>query len=99
MEEGTPVAYLLAFRFECINRDASMVYLYDIVVDPAWRRRGADRELIERLKALVRETDGAEISGGTGLMNDAARALYRSTGAEEVSDRYVEFVYPRESFA
>lgn len=98
-EENVPIGYLLAFRFDRLDRDANMVYLYDICVLPSRRRRGIGRRLIEGLKGSVAGTDAAEIWVGTSIDNEPARALFAGTGAREVSDRYVEFLYPREGFA
>lgn len=99
VEGDCPVGYLLAFRFDRLDRDASMVYLYDICVSPSHRRRGIGRSLVQGLKGCLADTDAAEIWVGTSVDNEAARALFSVTGAVAVSEQYVEFIYPRDSFA
>ena len=97
-EGRNPVGFLIAYRMPKIARDASMVYLYEIGVDPEYRRRGIATQMIQLLKALCRERDVVEIWVGTENDNAAARALYARTGAVVETEHTIEFVYTRESF-
>lgn len=75
------------------------MYLDDITVSPTYRQRGIGRGLIGELKRLIADTDSAEIWVGTSVDNEAAQALFASTGARNISVRYIEFLYRQDSFA
>ena len=92
-----PLGFLLAYLFLRADRDASMVYLYDICVDPAHRRQGVATKMLDLLKKLCCDQNVHHIWVGTSDSNAEARAFYETTGAQEVSDNYVEFVYPRQN--
>jgi ribosomal protein S18 acetylase RimI-like enzyme len=65
------------------------LYLIELAVDEAYRRRGYGRALVEALGALARER------GCTGMFvfvdddNEAGRAVYRSAGGAETARPYM----------
>ena len=62
-------------------------YVDALATDPGQRRRGAALALLEAAAERARSTGLGAVSIDTGLDNDAARALYRRAGFEEVASR------------
>ena len=62
---------------------AKTLYVDALAVDPAFRRRGVARALLERAEAAAaaHALDGVALD--TGLHNEGARALYRACGFRE----------------
>ena len=87
------MGYLSAHRFPAVESDGFCVYLYDLVVDEAHRRAGIASTLIDRLKTLCSESGVEHIWVGTSLDNHAAQRTFEATGANKVSETYVEYVY------
>ena len=82
-EDGVRVGYAW---FTIEHRDVGrVVFIYDIAVDPAHRRRGYARLALAEIDTYARE------SGCLGVMlhvfgdNEAARELYRSVGYVETN--------------
>ena len=92
-EAGRPTGFLVAHRFPRVDRDRYMVYLYEIEVEQAFRRRGVGTRMIDLLKNVCREDQVMEIWVGTEEDNIPAKALYKATGAEEEPHYYREYVY------
>ncbi len=92
LQGDTPVGYLVAHQFPSLSGDR-LVYLYDIEVSPEKRRLGIGTALVTRLKDVCREQGVDSIWVGSSRDNQAACALWESTGAERGSDQYVEFTY------
>ncbi|HJZ49072.1 MAG TPA: GNAT family N-acetyltransferase [Roseiflexaceae bacterium] len=72
--------------FACVRVVPCVLYaepyaeLTELYVEPAFRRRGVGRALIERAEQLARERGAAELIIMTGVGNAAAQALYRASG-------------------
>lgn len=92
MREAVPVAYLVAYRFPSLSGE-TLVYLYDIEVLPALRQRGIGTRMVSTLKEICRTQGVDSIWVGSSLTNVAACTLWSRTGAERVSDQFVEFIY------
>lgn len=87
LHEGRPLAFGLAVA------ERGMVGFYDLVVDPAARRLGLGRALVETLWRWG-VSQGAESAYlQVRVANPAARALYTGMGMAEVY-RYSQFVAP-----
>jgi ribosomal protein S18 acetylase RimI-like enzyme len=93
LDGNSPAGFLVAYTMPKLSRDASMIYLYEIVVAPAYRRQGVASKMIDLLKSQCRETDVIEIWVGTENDNIPAMRLYESTGAICEHANSVEFVY------
>lgn len=91
--DSTPVAFLTAYRLPALCCDASMVYIFEIEVDPAYQRQGIGKQLISLLKTVCRESDVEDIWVGTDNDNVGAKQLYASTGGICVASNNCEFVY------
>ena len=90
---GRPVGFLVAHRFSRIDRDKNMVYLYEIGVDPDYRRQGIGSKMIRLLKDECKGDNVMEIWVATGDDNIPAMRLYESTGAVKIPRNYLEYVY------
>lgn len=91
--DRSPVAFLSAYQMPSLADDASIVYLYEIEVAPAYRRQGIAKDLIALLKNLCRQSDVDMIWVGTENQNIVAKHLYASTGGVCVEADSCEFVY------
>lgn len=91
--DSTPVGYLSAFRFPVVQHNSFQVYLYDIVVDERFRRKGIGTRMIEELKKLCLEEQVSRIWVGTSLENEAAKRTFAVTGARQVQETYIEYIY------
>jgi len=87
------VGFLSAFRFPEIQHDYFQVYLYDIVVNVNHRGEGIGSRMIEGLKTYCAQDGVDHIWVGTSHENDAAQRTFERTGAEKVSETYIEYVY------
>jgi ribosomal protein S18 acetylase RimI-like enzyme len=92
LHEGAAVAYLIAYCFPSLSGE-KLVYLYDIEILDAFRRRGIGGQMVSALKDICRSKGVNSIWVGSSQTNVAACALWSSTGAERGSDRFVEFIY------
>ncbi|MDM9382357.1 GNAT family N-acetyltransferase [Chlorogloeopsis sp. ULAP01] len=91
--DSSPVGYLSAFRFPAIENDVFYVYLYDISVDEKLRNKGLGSRMIAELKKYCKEDGVEHIWVGTSLENEAARKTFENTGAQKVSETYIEYIY------
>jgi ribosomal protein S18 acetylase RimI-like enzyme len=60
--------------------------LNDLYVKPEYRGKGISKALIERAKALAKETDAVEILLETQKSNDIGNQLYPAVGFELNTD-------------
>lgn len=92
--DGCLAGFLLAYRLERADRGEDQMFVYEIEVAPAWRRRGIGASLMRRITETAREEGMFEAFILTDRANDAARALYRSTGAEAENEDSMLFTWP-----
>lgn len=76
---GALAGYVLP-KFE---QARSELYLYDLAVDPAWRRRGVATRLIERLQAVAARRGIGVIFVQADRGDEPAIALYTKLGTRE----------------
>ena len=93
-QEGEAIGFLLAYRLERADREASQMFVYEVEVAPAWRGRHLASALMEKIKDLARAEGMFEAFVLTSRGNDAARRLYTRTGAVVEDDSAILFVYP-----
>ena len=91
---GDAVGFLLAYRLERADRESSQMFVYEIGVSEAWRRRGLASALLGEIVALARAEAMFEVFVLTSRDNLAARGLYASTGGRVEDDAAVLYVYP-----
>jgi len=77
------VGGLVAYVLEKFERERSEVYIYDLAVAEAHRRRGIGRRLIEALKPIARARGASVIFVQADRGDAAAIALYESLGTRE----------------
>jgi aminoglycoside 3-N-acetyltransferase I len=89
-----PVGYLLAYRLQRPDRQAAQMFIYEVDVAEAWRRRGLASALLEEIRRLARAEGMFEAFVLTSRGNEAARRLYTRTGAVVEDDAALLYVYP-----
>ncbi len=83
MYENQPVGGLAAYvlpKFEQARRE---IYIYDLAVDDAWRRRGVATALIAEVQRIASETGAWVIFVQADHGDDPAIALYTKLGVRE----------------
>jgi ribosomal protein S18 acetylase RimI-like enzyme len=83
-EEGEPAGFVSGVEITHPDKGTEM-FLYELAVDEAYRRRGYGRALIEALAALARERGCVGMFVFVDDDNEAGRAAYRSAGGAEAS--------------
>jgi ribosomal protein S18 acetylase RimI-like enzyme len=81
-----PVGFVFAHELLRRHGDPSMLFVYDVGVDEAYRRRGIATRLLREVEAIARERGirtGFLLTNGS---NEAAMALYESFGGERPND-------------
>lgn len=79
-----PVGFVTGVEMVHPDKGREM-FVYELSVAPAWRRRGIAKALLRALEAIARERDCYDMWVLTDIANTAAKASYASTGAERVS--------------
>ena len=74
---------LAAYELVKFERETSEVYIYDLAVAEAHRRRGIATALIDRLRAIAFERGAEVVFVQADFEDDAAIALYASLGVRE----------------
>lgn len=92
--DGKAAGFLLAYRLERPDREAAQMFVYEVDVAPAWRRRGLATALVEQIKRLAHAEGMFEAFVLTSRGNEAARGLYAGTGAVVEDDAAMVYVYP-----
>jgi aminoglycoside 3-N-acetyltransferase I len=82
------VGGLVAYELQKLERPRSELYLYDLAVAAAHRRRGIATALIERLRAIAAERGCSSLYVQADWDDEAANALYSKLGR---SRRVVHF--------
>ena len=78
--ESTPVGFLLAYELLRRHGYRSMLFVYEVGVEPEFRRQGVATALFQRLSDLASERGIREAFVLTEPDNEAANALYASLG-------------------
>lgn len=90
----TPAGYLLAYRLQRPDRETAQMFIYEVDVAEAWRRRGLASALLAEITRLARAESMVEAFVLTSRGNEAARGLYARTGGVLEDDAALLFVYP-----
>jgi ribosomal protein S18 acetylase RimI-like enzyme len=78
--DGRPAGFVTGVELTHPDKGTEM-FLYELGVDAAFRRRGIGRQLTEALAALARERGCYGMWAATEPDNAAALATYRAAGA------------------
>ena len=92
--DGTLAGFLGAYRLERLDSDADQLFVYEVEVAPAFRRRGVGTRLMDWVRRAVRDEHLMEAFVLTDSGNPAAIGLYGSTGARVEHGTGTLFVYP-----
>ncbi len=86
-----------AYAYELSRPDGrSMLFLYSIDVDPAYRRRGIGTAMLSYLLDVVEQRQMKELFVLADVSNEAAISFYRATGGvPEGRQGYCFVYYPR----
>lgn len=83
VEDGAVIGGLVAYVLPKFEQARSEIYLYDLAVDAAHRRRGVATALIRHLQAMAAERAAWVIFVQADQGDDAAIALYTRLGTRE----------------
>ena len=83
VEDGAVIGGLVAYVLPKFEQARSEIYLYDLAVDAAHRRRGVATALIRHLQAMAAERGAWVIFVQADQGDDAAIALYTRLGTRE----------------
>jgi len=89
VEDNEPVGFALVYELQRIDRDQPMMFLYEIGVGDAHRRRGIASAMIDFLKRLCRQRKAHKMFVIASTKNKAALRLYDSAlgaGVQKTSD-------------
>jgi len=82
--DETPAGFVSGVELSHPDKGTEM-FLYELAVDEAFRRRGIGRALVDELLAIARAHDCYDLWVLTDHDNDAALATYRVTGTTDES--------------
>ena len=77
------VGGLVAYELKKLEQARSEIYIYDLAVDAAHRRKGVATALIDKVKEIARERGAWTVYVQADLGDDPAVALYTKLGARE----------------
>jgi aminoglycoside 3-N-acetyltransferase I len=80
---GEVVGGLVAYELDKFERARREIYIYDLAVAEAWRRRGIATALIRRLRAIAAAREAWAVFVQADYGDDPAIALYESLGVRE----------------
>jgi aminoglycoside 3-N-acetyltransferase I len=78
--DSSPVGFLLAYELLRRHGDHSMLFVYEVGVEPEFRRQGVATALFQHLSDVARDRGIHEGFVLTETDNEAANALYASLG-------------------
>ena len=80
---GEVIGGLAAYELKKFERDRREIYIYDLAVGSAHRRKGVARGLIDELKRIARQRGAYVIYVQADRGDSPAIALYQSCGTKE----------------
>src|SRR5690242_10947738 len=83
LEDGKVVGALVAYELPKFEQARSEIYIYDLAVDAAFRRRGIATALIGKLQEIARQRGAWVIFVQADYGDHPAIALYTKLGVEE----------------
>jgi ribosomal protein S18 acetylase RimI-like enzyme len=86
--------FLMAYRLDRPDRDASQMFVYEVGVEEPSRGRGVATALVRGITALARDEGMFEAFVLTSKGNARARRLYAGTGGVVEDESAILFVYP-----
>ncbi len=81
--DGNPVGGLVAYELVKFEQARCEIYIYDLAIDEAWRRRGLATALIERVQAIAAQVGAWVVYVQADYVDAPAVALYEKLGVRE----------------
>lgn len=81
--DGAVIGGLTAYELPKLEQARSEIYIYDLAVDAAYRRRGVATSLIAELQHIAAETGAGAVFVQADYGDDPAVALYTKLGVRE----------------
>jgi aminoglycoside 3-N-acetyltransferase I len=88
LDGDTVVGGLAAYQLDKFEQDRREIYIYDLAVLEAHRRRGVATGTIHALREIAAQRDVYIIFVQADLGDDPAVALYRSLGTQETAHHF-----------
>ena len=79
-----PIGFAFGYVLDRRHGEPKIFFVYEVDVDPGYRRRGVATRLFDEMHRFAREQGALESFVLTEPENDAANALYASLGGERV---------------
>ena len=92
--EGRPAGFVSAVELLHPDKPKPETFVYELGVDPEFRRLGVATELLRELIRLCRDRGSGEMFVLTDEANEAALATYRKAGGRREPDQ-VMFYWPQ----
>jgi aminoglycoside 3-N-acetyltransferase I len=83
LENEQVVGGLVAYELEKLESERSEIYVFDLAVAAAFRRRGIATELVHRLREIAKERGAAVIFVQADHDDEPAIALYEKLGVRK----------------
>jgi ribosomal protein S18 acetylase RimI-like enzyme len=93
-QDGRPVAFAFGYELPRRHGNPSILFVYELEVDPDCRRQGIATRLIGELRRIAGSRGAAESFVLAEHDNEAANALYASLGGERVETVMWDFGSP-----
>jgi len=93
-DAGELAGYVIAYRLDRLDREAKQLFIYDLGVSSAHRRRGVGTALMAQIRKLVAAESMMEAFVLTDRDNEAAIGLYRASGGVEAAPGSLLFLFP-----
>jgi ribosomal protein S18 acetylase RimI-like enzyme len=95
--DGTPVGLAILTRVPKLDHRIGLLYLDELHVLEAWRRRGVGRALLQHVVDLSRELGLAGVRLLSRIENAPARSLYESAGFAGGRTMIYQYLLDREN--
>jgi aminoglycoside 3-N-acetyltransferase I len=87
-ESGEVVGGILAYQLDKLDQDRREIYIYDLAVAEAHRRRGVATGLIAALRSIALDREAYEIFVQADLVDAPAVALYGKLGVKKTAHHF-----------
>lgn len=91
IEDGLVIGFVSAIDYLHPDKPAPEMWVNELSVGEAWRRRGAASALMRELLAYARRMDFRNVWVATEVANEPAVKLYKALGGKAKSDHAVVF--------
>jgi aminoglycoside 3-N-acetyltransferase I len=93
--ENTLAGFLLAHALQRLKQESHKMFIYELDVAQAYRRKGVGTALIQYILGIVRQEKMMNAFVFTSYSNKGAVEFYKSTGGKIVNGDDLMFVYEK----